>query len=91
LTFNRPTFGTYCTALFSNPPNTSVCKKKNVKEKLFGTVGVSIANFVYQVVKSGLTPYAFKHSAGPNKGKVTKRLEGFEMLAREAGDEGISS
>jgi hypothetical protein len=88
LTSNSP-FGQYCTALFSNPPDTSVCGKSLV-ETLFGTGGISIANFAYQVVKSGATPYAFIHVAGPNKGKVTKRSEDFEMLAREIDDEGIS-
>jgi hypothetical protein len=28
--------------------------------------------------------------AGPNKGKITKRSEDFEMLARETDEEGIS-
>jgi hypothetical protein len=59
-------------------------------ETLFGTVGISIANFAYQVVKTGVLPYAFKHVAGPNNGKITRRSEDFEMLARETDDEGFS-
>jgi hypothetical protein len=80
--------GQYCTALFANPPDTSVCDR-NPAQTLFGTGGINLANFVWQVVKSGATPYAFMHMAGPNKGKITKRSEDFEMLARETDDEGI--
>jgi hypothetical protein len=42
------------------------------------------------VVKTGAKPYAVKHVAGPNKGKITKRSEDFEMLTRETSNEEIS-
>ena len=80
LTSSSP-FGEYCSALFLNPPDTSVCQK-DPKETFFGTKGVGISNFVYSVVKTAL-PYYFIHAAGPNKGKRS------EMPAGEADDQPI--
>lgn len=60
-------FGTYCTALFSDPPDDSVCQKKDLKQTLFGVANVILANFAYQVVKLK-QPYTFIHMAGAQKG-----------------------
>ncbi|KAF4986046.1 hypothetical protein F66182_16867 [Fusarium sp. NRRL 66182] len=71
-------FGQYCTALHANPQDTSICGKEPA-QTLFGTGGVNIANFAYQVVSSGAIPFAFMHVAGTNKGKVTKRQQDFDV------------
>ena len=82
LTCNSP-FGRYCAALFSNPPDTSVCTS-NPAETLFGTTGVTLANFAYQVVRT-TTPFYFIHAAGSKKGQ--KRSESVEVLVQEADKE----
>ena len=84
LTSSRP-FGTYCTALFANPPDTSVCGPSQT-QTFFGTTSIAIANFVYQVVK-GATPYYFIHAAGSNKGQ--KRSEDLGILARKTDDDPV--
>ena len=56
--------GDYCRALFASPPDKSICKEKDHKETLFGTPDVNISNRAYQVVKTGKTPYGFKHVSG---------------------------
>ncbi|PGH10644.1 hypothetical protein AJ79_05358 [Helicocarpus griseus UAMH5409] len=85
ITFTGSPFGPYCSALFSKNPDNSICGKKT--STLFGTQGVNVANFAYQVVKSGALPYAFMHVAGPNKGKITKRLEGVEVQPEESAEQ----
>jgi hypothetical protein len=57
---------------------------------MFGTAGITIADFVYKVVKSGVIPYAFMHMAGKNNGKITKRSEDFEIFSKETDGKGIS-
>ncbi|KAJ5195301.1 uncharacterized protein N7498_008739 [Penicillium cinerascens] len=86
ITFTGAGMGDYCRALFSNPPDTSICKKKDHKQALFGTPNVNISNRAYQVVKTGKTPYAFKHVSGDYDGKITKRGETSET-PEEAGSE----
>ena len=65
-------FGIYCTALFSDPPDDSVCEKTNVKETLFNASDVVLDDYAYQVDKQN-QPYHFVHVAGSHKG--TKRSE----------------
>ncbi|RAO73004.1 uncharacterized protein BHQ10_009016 [Talaromyces amestolkiae] len=71
-------FGQYCTALHANPPDTSICGREPT-QTLFGTTGINIANFAYQVVRSGAVPFAFMHVAGANNGKITKRQQDFDV------------
>ncbi|GAM36644.1 hypothetical protein TCE0_018r05888 [Talaromyces pinophilus] len=79
ITFEQPTpFGQYCSALHANPPDMSICGNEP-KQTLFGTAGVNIADFAYQIVRSGVVPFAFMHVAGVNKGKVTKRDRDFDV------------
>lgn len=63
--------GTYCTALFSNPPDHSVCSRK-ITQTLFGVTAVDLTEFAFKVVKT-VTPFTFVHVAGSKKG--TKRFE----------------
>ena len=73
VTFQPATsFGPYCTALFSSPPDFSLCQNNNVKQTLWGIANVILANFAYSINKATL-PYVFIHAAGPRKG--TKRSE----------------
>jgi hypothetical protein len=78
LTCNSP-FGIYCAALFSNPPNTSVCTS-NPAETLFGTTDITLADYAYKAVRA--LYIIFKHAAGSKKGQ--KRSEYTEVLAQEA-------
>ncbi|KAI0546004.1 hypothetical protein F4679DRAFT_599062 [Xylaria curta] len=74
ISFTGPPLGKFCTALFKNPPppDTSVCGN-NVQTTIFGTAGVILANFVYQLVNNQGQPFFFHHAAGSNKG--TRGLE----------------
>ncbi|KAF1990254.1 hypothetical protein K402DRAFT_401118 [Aulographum hederae CBS 113979] len=83
ITYIGGPMGLYCTALFSKPPDFSVCNDDRTTT-LFGTAGVKLANFAYQVVRAGAVPYAFKHLAGPSKGQITRRSEGSEATSMEA-------
>jgi hypothetical protein len=59
---------------------------------MYGTAGIVLANFAYQVVKTS-SPYVFQHVAGVNKGKVTKRDgdSDFEMLVRDVVHENMET
>ena len=61
--------GIYCKALFSNPPDTSVCKKEDETEPIFGTQA-NISGLVYQKTMQG-NIIVFKHAAGSHAGQVT--------------------
>ncbi|KAI8627086.1 hypothetical protein F5Y19DRAFT_477975 [Xylariaceae sp. FL1651] len=78
ISFHGASFGRYCTALFSNPPDTSVCGN-NDRTNLFGVAGVILANFVYQVVRNQGQPYFFHHAAGSGKGSK-RSIEVDEMV-----------
>lgn len=54
-------FGQYCSALFQNPPDTSVCKKKP-KENLFGTANVDLSQQVYEKAGKEGNTIVFEHS-----------------------------
>ncbi|KAL9065204.1 MAG: hypothetical protein Q9157_007554 [Trypethelium eluteriae] len=82
ISFTGAPFGTYCTALFQTPPDTSVCGKQP-KEELFSSEGVNIADYAYQLTKD-VRPYQFMHIAGSNKGQ--KRSESLESSATDADD-----
>ncbi|KAI1138391.1 hypothetical protein F5Y05DRAFT_413012 [Hypoxylon sp. FL0543] len=82
ITFTEP-WGKYCTALFSQPPDFSVCDN-NEQTTLFGTAGVILANFVYYVVRSQ-RPYFFRHAAGPKRNQRSLEIEAVEI--RQAADE----
>ena len=66
--------GYWCTALMSNDHDK--CRNDQDPQWIFG-VAVAVANFIYQYVKAGPTPFGFVHGAGPNKGQYTKRSEIF--------------
>ncbi|KAJ5658449.1 uncharacterized protein N7484_002098 [Penicillium longicatenatum] len=72
-----------CTALMSDPPDTSVCDDPEVD--IYGKTGVNLANFVWvaQRLSKGVI---FTHAAGPNKGKVGKRMSPIEMRAAQEND-----
>lgn len=78
LTSNRP-LGLYCTALFADPPDTTVCNTEP-KQTMFTTPGINLADFAYQVVKIA-TPFVFTHAAGSQKGQ--KRSEVVEASTSE--------
>jgi hypothetical protein len=64
--------GIFCKALFSDPPDTSVCPKADEddeEEPFFGTQ-VNISEFVYQKAMQG-NLIVFKHAAGSHAGQVT--------------------
>jgi hypothetical protein len=67
----------------SDPPDTSVCDDPEVD--VYGKTGVHIANFfwVAQRLSKGVI---FTHAAGPNKGKVGKRMSPIEMRAAQEND-----
>jgi hypothetical protein len=71
-------FGQYCRALHANPSDMSICGNEP-KQTLFGTAGVNIADFAYQIVTSAGVPFTFMHMAGINKGKITKRHQDFDV------------
>lgn len=56
----------------------SICGNEP-KQTLFGTAGVNIADFAYQIVTSAGVPFTFMHMAGVNKGKITKRDQDFDV------------
>jgi hypothetical protein len=65
--------------LFRNPPDTSVCR--NDKDQDFYGKRIKIADFAYQVVTGAAgAAYVFKHVAGRNNGKITKRALGFPEI-----------
>jgi hypothetical protein len=71
--------GIYCTALFKNPPDTSVCDP-NQDEGFFGERNVKIADYAYQLIKGSGTPFTFGHVAGGSRSKVPKRsVDGQEL------------
>lgn len=72
VTFEPATsFGPYCTALFRNPPDFTLCQNTKLRSTLWGVKNLILANLVYSVVKSGKQPFTFIHAAGASKG--TKR------------------
>ncbi|KAI1170211.1 hypothetical protein F4777DRAFT_584136 [Nemania sp. FL0916] len=78
VSFHGGTQGKFCTALFKNPPDKSVCGNDE-KTTIFGVASVILANFVYQIVRNQGQPYFFRHASGSHKGSK-RTLEVDEMV-----------
>ena len=71
--------GIYCTALFKNPPDTSVCKPDK-DEDFFGQKNIKIADYAYKMITQSGSANVFQHVAGQWNGKITKRSEDVQEL-----------
>jgi hypothetical protein len=71
--------GIYSTALFKNPPDTSVCNPDE-DEDFFGERNIKIANYAYKIIPQVGKANTFQHVFGTSSAGIPKRSEKVQEL-----------